>query len=121
MTLSAVKSRLCPRCGSSGFKAIESKKTAEGRRRRYRCKECDYRETTYEIAGPAYEELVELRRILRDVRGLVAPGGTTETEGPSKHIICYSCDHYSAHGCGFGYPEAGTLDAKGCFNYETKQ
>ena len=119
--LPATRSRCCPKCGEPGFKTIETRDSLEGKRRRYRCKHCDYRETTYEIPGSSYDELVELRRTMRDVRNLISPSAPQELQESVRHVICYSCDHFDVKGCGFGYPEAGTVDAEGCFNYETKQ
>ncbi len=92
----------------------------EGKKRRYSCKHCDYRETTYEIPSLAYDELAELRRLMRDVRNLISPSAPNDLQQSTKHVICYSCEHFDLKGCGFGYPEAGSLEAEGCFNYETK-
>jgi len=113
--------RRCPKCGEFALKTIESKPTPEGKRRRYGCKHCDYRETTYEIPSLFYDELVELRRTMREVKNLISPSAPSELQQSTRHVICYSCDHFGVKGCGFGYPEAGSLKAEGCFNYETKQ
>lgn len=88
--------------------------------RRYRCKHCDYRQTTYELPSLSYDELVELRRLMRDVRNLISPSAPKDLQQSTKHVLCYSCEHFDLKGCGFGYPEAGSLEAEGCFNYETK-
>ena len=113
--------RVCPKCGEHSLKVSESRDHVEGKYRRYTCKHCKYRETTYEIPGSSYDELVELRRIVRDVKNLISPNAPKELKESTKHVICYTCTHFDVKGCGFGYPEAGSAEAHGCFNFDEKQ
>lgn len=119
--LTSSRCQCCPKCSESALRVIQTKQAAEGRIRRYGCKHCNYRETTYEIPSFSYDELVELRRTMREVKNLISPSAPNELQQSTRHVICYSCDHFGVKGCGFGYPEAGSLEAEGCFNYETKQ
>jgi len=116
-----LKSRRCPKCGELGFKVIETRDFVDRRYRRSACKHCEYRETTYEIPGSSYDELIELRRIVRDVKNLISPNAPLELQESTKDVICYTCTHFDVKGCGFGFPEAGSTEAHGCFHYDEKQ
>ena len=116
-----LKSRRCPKCGELGFKVIETRDFVDRRYRRSACKHCEYRETTYEIPGSSYDELIELRRIVRDVKNLISPNAPLELQESTKDVVCYTCTHFDVKGCTFGFPEAGSTEAQGCFHYDEKQ
>ena len=112
----------CPACNSHKFKVIESRKTFEGTRRRYKCLNCDYRQTMHEISAESYEELRMLRSkfaLIRDAVLEVAPGSSKATVVPPvvkeiPEIPCCDCVHMTPHGCSFDIPEAQTKEAIGC-------
>jgi hypothetical protein len=112
----------CPACNSHKFKVIESRKTFEGTRRRYKCLSCDYRQTMHEISAESYEELRVLRSkfaLIRNAVLEVAPDPVATTATPSvvkeiPEIPCCDCAHLTPNGCSFDIPEAQTTEAKGC-------
>lgn len=110
----------CPQCGRKAFSVRESRKCIDGIRRRYVCDHCELRETRYEVSAEAYNELTELRRVVKEIKSLISTSAPAELKKATQHVICYSCDHFSNHGCGFDYPEAGSSEAEGCINYEKK-
>lgn len=110
----------CPRCGQRSFGVYETRAVKDGRRRRYKCSCCNFRETQYEISSSSYDELLELRRVSRDIKCLISSIAPQELRNSVEDVICYSCEHFGRHGCGFDYPEAGSKEAQGCFNFEQK-
>jgi hypothetical protein len=112
----------CPACNSHKFKVIESRKTFEGTRRRYKCLSCDYRQTMHEISAESYEELRVLRSkfaLIRNAVLEVAPDPVATTATPSvvkeiPEIPCCDCAHLTPNGCSFDIPEAQTTEARGC-------
>jgi len=106
--------RVCPACGSTTFKVIESRTVAEGKRRRYACSSCDHRETRYEISAEAYDEFVKAQRIVRDLKVILS----TTKDSKEQECVCYSCKFYENSDCVFGYPESGTPDASDCNYFE---
>jgi len=109
----------CPECKLSAFGVIESRKTVDGVRRRYKCDECLYRETRHEISVAAYEELVDLRRKFRELQSLLGVVlDQKEPKDESEVLPCYTCAHMGVYGCGFDYPEANTEGAFGCIQYK---
>lgn len=109
--------KVCPACGSTTFKVIESRTVTEGKRRRYACSSCDYRETRYEISAEAYEEFVKAQRIVRDLKGVLS----TTRENKKQECACYNCKFYENSNCVFGYPEAGTPEASDCNYFATAE
>jgi hypothetical protein len=112
----------CPACNSHKFKVVESRKTFDGTRRRYKCLACDYRQTMHEISSESYEELRMLRSkfaLIRNAVSEVAPEPLTITSPPAvvketSKIPCCDCVHMTPHGCSFDIPEAQTKEAEGC-------
>jgi len=112
----------CPACSSHKFKVIESRKTFEGTRRRYKCLSCDHRQTMHEISSEIYEELRMLRSKFALIKNAVldvAPGPlestvVVETPKETSEIPCCDCVHLTAYGCSFDIPEAQTEEARGC-------
>lgn len=112
----------CPSCNSHKFKVIESRKTFEGTRRRYKCESCGYRQTMHEISAECYEELRMLRSkfiLIRNAvlevspepsKSVVVPAVVEET----SRIPCCDCVHLTPYGCSFDIPEAQTEEANGC-------
>lgn len=49
----------------------DSRQEEEKRRRRYRCRECDARFTTYEITADEYERLQSVKVNLSAIRGAI--------------------------------------------------
>ena len=89
----------CPECNSKGYKIIESRKIVEGRRRRFSCSKCSFRETRYDINSDAYSELLNLRQRFNT----------------TKECPCFDCVNFSSRsGCGFSLPEFATEEAIGC-------
>ena len=109
----------CPKCKLPAFCVIESRKTVDGIRRRYKCEECLYKETRHEIPAVAYEELVDLRRKFKELQSLLGVVlEQKEYKDESEVLPCYTCAHMGAYGCGFDYPEANTEGAFGCTQYK---
>ena len=112
----------CPACSSHKFKVIESRKTFEGTRRRYKCLSCDYRQTMHEISAECYEELRTLRAKFAVIKNAVFEAAPelpivttvhTAVKENSK-IPCCDCAHMTPNGCSFDIPEAQTEEAIGC-------
>ena len=112
----------CPACSSHKFKVIESRKTFEGTRRRYKCLSCDYKQTMHEISAESYEELRMLRSKFALIKNAVlemTPELSATTVAPVvvkevSEIPCCDCAHLTPYGCSFDIPEAQTEEAKGC-------
>jgi hypothetical protein len=112
----------CPACNSHKFKVIESRKTFEGTRRRYKCLACDHRQTMHEISAECYEELRMLRSKFALIKNAVldvVPEATEQTvipapTGQTQGIPCCDCVHLTPNGCSFDIPEAQTEEARGC-------
>jgi DNA-binding ferritin-like protein (Dps family) len=112
----------CPACNSHKFKVIESRKTFEGTRRRYKCLACDYRQTMHEISAEYYEELRMLRSKFALIKNAVLdlvpdssePKDALVVTGETPEIPCSDCVHLTPYGCSFDIPEAQTKEAKGC-------
>lgn len=114
------KKKVCPSCGSKTFSVIETRSVPDGRRRRYCCDRCDFRQTLFEISKEAYDELIESRRLLRDMRHLLSASAPKELRTAVEHIVCYTCDFFDKKGCSFGYPEAGSVNATDCTQFQFK-
>lgn len=109
----------CPECEKSALRVLESRKTVDGVRRRYKCDECLYRETRHEIPAAAYEELVDLRRKFKELQSLLGVvSEQKEYRDALEELPCSTCAHMGSHGCGFDYPEANTEGAFGCIQYK---
>lgn len=129
--LSVQQLKECPACGEQQSKVKESRKVFDGVRRRYACLACDHRYTTYEIDAGTYEELRSLRAKfsqLQQIFGEVSPPLQPVPSVPvvsepvvkePEGIPCGDCVHMMSDGCSFGFPDAGTEDARGCnlFNW----
>lgn len=119
--IAAIQSRKaeCPECKQAAFRVIESRKTVDGVRRRYKCEECLYRETRHEIPAAAYEELVDLRRKFKELQSLLGVvAEQKEYKDELDELPCATCAHMGSYGCGFDYPEANTEGAFGCIQYK---
>mgnify|MGYP003630095469 CR=1 FL=1 len=114
------KKKVCPSCDSKTFSVIETRSVPDGQRRRYCCDRCDFRQTLFEISKEAYDELIESRRLLRDMRHLLSASAPKELRTAVEHIVCYTCDFFDKKGCSFGYPEAGSVNATGCTQFQFK-
>jgi hypothetical protein len=95
----------CSSCGSLAVFVIESRNTANARRRRKRCDRCGHRETTYEISQEEYKALTK--------------GKTTPEAKPS--LSCDTCIHWETTSCGMGFPEAGGRFAAECSCYSASE
>lgn len=107
----------CPCCGEPAFIVRESRKIPEGVRRRHSCEKCFHRETRFEITSSAYNELKELRIAVKHIKSYIeAVNAYVVPE--DVEIPCTSCSHKTKYGCSFEYPEADSVDAIGCTQYE---
>ena len=110
----------CPKCDSKGYKIIESRKIVEGRRRRFSCSKCSFRETRYDINSDAYSELLSLRQRFNTLATVFAGASidhelTKEIVNNTEECPCFDCVNFSSrNGCGFSLPEFATEEAIGC-------
>lgn len=112
----------CPSCDSKKYTVIESRKTFDAVRRRYKCHDCDYRQTMYEISSESFEELRVLKSKLRIIKESLADFDVALADAPKPHSVplvydtipCLDCVHLTPYGCSFDIPEAQTEEAKGC-------
>jgi DnaJ-class molecular chaperone len=112
----------CPSCNGNKYTVVESRKTFDATRRRYKCHDCDYRQTMYEISSESFEELRSLRSKLRTIKDALADFDIVLMDAPSPcsvpltydTIPCLDCVHLTPNGCSFDIPEAQTEEAKGC-------
>lgn len=107
----------CPKCQSHSFYVLETRSNKDYTRRRRHCKDCQHRETFYEISQDRYrkfqKESKELEELLLKLRKLLM--GDEEPE--SVKDKCKLC-MYASHGqCALGFPEAFTPDAYDCSAY----
>lgn len=111
----------CPKCDTPAFCVVETRSNRAYIRRRKRCKECEYRATSYEISQERYRQLEEdsktLHRLLDHLQELVTGKGEPigKVTVPNKVTIpCDNCDHANGDRCSFDYPEAFTPEAYDC-------
>jgi predicted nucleic-acid-binding Zn-ribbon protein len=107
--------KACPKCGHHKYSVIESREAAQGKRRRWECKQCKYRETTYEVEKSRYMSLIDKEKLFDKIIALT--GGPT-FQGSQIATCEEDCHHWSKNGCTFGFPEAGGAYAEECSNYE---
>jgi Zn finger protein HypA/HybF involved in hydrogenase expression len=114
----------CPKCDSKGYKVIESRKIVEGRRRRFSCSKCSFRETRYDINADVYSELLSLRQRFDTLTKVffeapVAQKPAKEIANTIEECPCFDCANFSSrNGCGFSLPEVGTEEAIGCTMFQ---
>lgn len=108
----------CPACEETSVKVIESRETKGDsiRRRRRECRECGYRDTTYEVTESFFKLAKENKDIVSRIRKFVS--GSDE-QAPEENVntsdtTCEQCSHMSSYGCAFDFPEAGGSFAEEC-------
>ncbi len=111
----------CPKCDTPAFCVVETRSNRAYIRRRKRCRECEYRATSYEISQERYRQLEEdsktLHRLLDHLQELVTGKGEPTgkvTVSNKVTIPCDQCDHANGDRCSFYYPEAFTPEAYDC-------
>ena len=108
----------CPECKHNSFSVLESRKVSKGRRRRFSCEVCGFRETRYEISGVDYERFLELERAFKAFEKVMNSSAVEDVEKETKSIPCSECFFFDSSGCSFDIPEANTSDAVGCNNFK---
>lgn len=101
----------CSACKKQLSSVIESRKTTDATRRRFRCEGCGHRETRYEINEEAYKEYKKLKECFTAFENILSKSERAETV---KTVPCLNCVHYVNSGCSFGFPEEGTYAAIDC-------
>lgn len=107
----------CPECKNNSFSVLESRKVSKGRRRRFSCDVCGFRETRYEISGSDYERFLELERAFKAFEKVMSLSVEENTTTNTQDIPCSDCFFFDSSGCSFGLPEANTFDAISCNNF----
>lgn len=105
----------CPQCKQSGLRVIESRKTADGTRRRKKCECCDYRFTTHEVSADFYKEAQQNLILVSKLYALLS--GNALASQPAI-IKCADCSHNQGDTCAFEFPEYGTVDSYDCNHYD---
>jgi hypothetical protein len=109
------KSSKCPKCGEHLFRVAESRNVNGIKRRRRICgdKDCNHRETTYEISSADYQFLNKARAVERIFSG-------AKNAKSSSQVTCDSCVQWKNGGCDFDFPEAGGRFAEECSLYDRR-
>lgn len=120
----------CSNCGFATYRVLESRIVLEGRRRRYGCDRCGYRETLYEINSASYSEFISLKskfnkflKLIVDTK-IVSQTATPTIEKLLDDCPCSDCFYYhdtltdQGFKCSYDLPEAGSSDAAGCNLFE---
>lgn len=106
----------CSKCDSRQCYVLETKPSRHGRRRRYVCPDCGYRETTYELSQARLDELIQADRLYQAIRQLLP--STRGSGDPCKSEAalhdCVHCIHWSTDRCALDIPEAGGAYASEC-------
>jgi hypothetical protein len=108
----------CPECKNNSFSILESRRVSKGRRRRFSCDACGFRETRYEISGPDYERFLKLERAFMAFEKVMNFSAIENVREETKSIPCSECFFFDSSGCSFDIPEANTPDAVGCNNFK---
>ena len=109
---------VCPACGTTDFKVLESRKMYLGRKRRYHCRHCDHRETTYEISQAELDRLRWADRLYHYAAKVVQ---RVDSKPPAEGPTCDQCVHFSNERCTMGIPEAGDGFAAECSIFSSHQ
>lgn len=108
----------CPRCRARAFVVWETDVRADARYRRWKCRECGHRETTYEVSQEVWERCQHALAVMDRLAVLVQDPHAFQIRRPSKlsvgRQICTDCDHWGPGGCGLSLPEAGGAFAEEC-------
>jgi len=62
----------CPKCKTHGLRINCTDTTTDGKRRRYVCVNCDFKESRYEISEEKYHEFKKYGSILHQIKKIVA-------------------------------------------------
>lgn len=110
----------CEKCHRQSAQVIESKRVAEGVRRRKECRACRYRFTEYEISSAEYRRLTDAAAQLEKIKKIidVSVEAVAEVSEPEE-IPCSNCRFNTGH-CSFDYPEFNTMGAIGCSLFELR-
>lgn len=108
----------CPECKNNSFSVLESRKVSRGRRRRFSCEVCGFRETRYEISGDDYERFLDLERAFKAFEKVMNSSAVEDVKEETKSIPCSKCFFFDSSGCSFDIPEANTPDAVDCNNFK---
>lgn len=107
----------CPSCGAPGTRTIESRVTAQGRRRRHQCSSCSSRFTTHEIGADLFDQLMADSATLHQLRSILRNDqpATASSNHPQPAAHCITCVHGGDTGrCDLTLPEAFTPAATDC-------
>ena len=113
----------CPACGKMNFLVIESRVTLDGRRRRRGCKDCNYRETLYELTEVAYHELKQARTQLERVMKALGVAIANEVKDIIQPAVdeleplCFTCKYNAGAACSLELPGFGTEASLDCLRY----
>lgn len=124
---------LCPRCSKQGWYVIETRPTSNKgigkkiRRRRRRCSDCGFRDTTYEIPDFMYRQMLKDRKTVEDIAKAEDFSKTSTTNGKpafktptveESFVDCDNCRFNTGSSCSFGLADYQTFDARDCVNFQ---
>lgn len=112
---------VCPNCGYSSFRTIESKQSKIAQRRRKKCDKCGHRATTHEVTDEFFQEAKANQILIQKIKKLFNLGQLKEELKPvveTNRISCIDCSHNNGSRCSFGFPEYDTEDAYDCLHYK---
>jgi hypothetical protein len=110
----------CPECKHNSFSVLESRKVSKGRRRRFSCEVCGFRETRYEISGVDYERFLELEKAFKAFKKVMSSSAEEDVVESTEDIPCSRCFFLDSSGCTFDLPEANTAEAISCNNFQAR-